>query len=121
MGWLDASFTYKSGNTPKYKIGDNVYKILAVLPKHKADKVSRLQKFCVECEVTNVSTKKSGFIFREFTYTVKMLKNGEVVENVYESELYSDYQKLPVLDKPELTLEELLDMLDENPIKEDIK
>ena len=121
MGWWDAAFTYKSGNTPKYKVGDRAYKILVVLPQRKGDKVSRLQKFCVECEVTNVSTKKSGFIFREFTYTVKMVKTGEVVENVYESELYPEYQKLPVLDKPELTLEELLDMLDENPLKEDLK
>lgn len=121
MGWWDASFTYKSGDTPKYKVGDHVYKILVMLPQRKDDKISRLQKFCVECEVTNVSTKKSGFIFREFTYTVKIVKTGEAVENVYESELYSDYQKLPVLDKPELTLEELLDMLDENPIKEELK
>ena len=121
MGWLDASFTYRSGNTPKYKVGDSVYKILVITPKLNDGKISRLQKFCVECEVTSVSTKKSGFIFREFTYTVKMVKTGEVVENVYESELYYDYQKLPVLDKPELTLEELLDMLDENPVKEDLK
>ena len=121
MGWLDASFTYRSGNTPKYKVGNRVYKILVVLPKRKDGKVSRLQKFCVECKITNVSTKKSGFIFREFTYTVKMTKTGEIVENVYESELYSEYQKLPVLDKPELTVEELIDMLDENPVKEDLK
>ena len=117
MGWWDAAFTYKSGNTPKYKVGDHAYKILVVLPERKGDKVSRLQKFCVECEVISVSTKKSGFIFREFTYTVKIVKTGEVVENVYESELYPEYQKLPVLDKPELTLEELLDMLDDNPLE----
>ena len=28
MGWLDASFTYSSGKTPKYKVGDKVYKLL---------------------------------------------------------------------------------------------
>ena len=116
MGWWDAAFTYRSGNTPKYKVGDRAYKILVVLPQRKDDKVSRLQKFCVECEVTNVSTKKSGFIFREFTYTVKTVKTGEVVENVYESELYPEYQKLPVLDKPELTLEELFDILDDGAL-----
>ena len=121
MSWLDAASFYRSGKTPKYKVGDSVYKILVITPKLNDGKVSRLQKFCVECEITNVSTKKSGFIFREFTYTVKMVKTGEVVENVYESELYPEYQKLPVLDKPELTLEELLDMLDENPLKEDLK
>lgn len=117
MGWLDASFTYSSGKTPKYKVGDIVYKILVITPKLKDGKVSRLQKFCVECEITNVSTKKSGFIFREFTYTVKMVKTGEVVENVYESELYPEYQNVPVLDKPDLTLEELIDMLDENYVE----
>lgn len=118
MGWFDAAATYRSGKTPKYKVGDKVYKLLVIPPELGKRK---LQKFCVPCVVIEVSTKKSGFIFREFTYTVKMVKTGEVVENVYESELYPEYQKLPVLDKPELTLEELLDMLDENPLKEDLK
>lgn len=109
MSWLDASFTYRSGNTPKYKVGDRAYKILVVLPQRKEGKVSRLQKFCVECEVTNVSTKKSGFIFKEFTYVVKMIKSGEVVENVYESELYSEYQNVPETKNPDITFKEAVE------------
>ena len=103
MGWLDASFTYRSGNTPKYKVGDKVYKLLVIPPELGKRK---LQKFCVECEVISVSTKKSGFIFKEFTYVVKMIKSGKVVENVYESELYTEYQNVPETKNPDITFKE---------------
>ena len=105
MGWLDASFTYRSGKEPKYKVGDKVYKLLVIPPELGKRK---LQKFCVECEVTSVSTKKSGFIFREFTYTVKM-PTGEVVDNVYESELYTEYQNVPETKNPDITLGEAIE------------
>ena len=106
MGWFDAAATYRSGNTPKYKVGDKVYKLLVILPEFNKRK---LQKFCVPCEVTGVSTKKSGFIFREFTYTIKMVKTGEVVENVYESELYTEYQNVPETKNPDITLKEAVE------------
>ncbi len=105
MGWLDASFTYRSGDTPKYKVGDKVYKILVISPTLKR----KIQKFCIECEVVEVSTKKSGFIFREFTYTVKSLTNGELTENVYESELYTEYQNVPETKNPDITLKEAVE------------
>ena len=105
MGWLDASFTYRSGKEPKYKVGDRVYKLLVIPPELGKRK---LQKFCVECEITSVSTKKSGFIFREFTYKVKM-PTGEAVENVYESELYTEYQNVPETKKPNITFAEALE------------
>jgi hypothetical protein len=105
MGWLDASFTYRSGKTPKYKVGDKVYKLLVILPELGKRK---LQKFCVACEITSVSTKKSGFIFREFTYTVKM-PTGEIVENVYESELYTEYQNVPETKNPDITFKEAVE------------
>ena len=105
MGWLDAAATYRSGKTPKYKVGDKVYKLLVIPPELGKRK---LQKFCVECEITGVSTKKSGFIFREFTYTVKM-STGEVVENVYESELYTEYQNVPETKNPDITLGEAIE------------
>lgn len=116
MGWLDASFTYRSGSEPKYKVGDKVYKLLVIPPELGKRK---LQKFCVECEVTSVSTKKSGFIFREFTYTVKM-STGEVVDNVYESELYTEYQNVPETKNPDITFAEAIEeameqMTDETP------
>ena len=105
MGWFDAAATYRSGDTPKYKAGDKVYKLLVIPPELGKRK---LQKFCVECEVTVVSTKKSGFIFREFTYTVKM-PTGEVVENVYESELYTEYQNVPETKNPDVTFKEAVE------------
>lgn len=105
MGWFDASATYSSGKTPKYKVGDKVYKLLVILPELNKRK---LQKFCVPCEITEVSTKKSGFIFREFTYTVKS-STGELTENVYESELYTEYQNVPETKNPDITLKEAVE------------
>ena len=116
MGWFDAAATYRSGKTPKYKVGDKVYKLLVIPPELGKRK---LQKFCVECEVISVSTKKSGFIFREFTYTVKM-STGEVVENVYESELYTEYQNVPETKNPDITfgeaVEEALEQMSEESL-----
>ena len=106
MGWFDAATFYKSGDTPKYKVGDTVYKLIVIPPEINKRK---LQKFCVPCEVTEVSNKKSGFIFREFTYTVKMSKTGEVVEDVYESELYTEYQNVPETKNPDITLKEAVE------------
>ena len=105
MGWFDAAATYRSGKTPKYKVGDKVYKLLVIPPELGKRK---LQKFCVECTVTSVSTKKSGFIFREFTYTVKST-TGELVKNVYESELYTEYQNVPETKNPDITLKEAVE------------
>jgi hypothetical protein len=117
MGWLDASFTYRSGKTPKYKVGDKVYKLIIISPELFKRK---LQKFCAACEIVSVSTKKSGFIFREFTYTVKMLKTGETVENVYESELYTEYQNVPETKNPDITfgeaVEEALEQISEESL-----
>lgn len=106
MGWLDAATLYKSGDTPKYKVGDKLYKLLVIPPELNKRK---LQKFCVPCEVTWVSSKKSGFIFREFTYKVKMLNTSEVVDDVYESELYTEYQDVPETKNPDITLKEAVE------------
>lgn len=105
MGWFDASATYRSGKTPKYKVGDKVYRLLVILPEFNKRK---LQKFCVSCEVTGVSTKKSGFIFSEFTYTIKSA-TGEVIENIYESELYTEYQNVPETKNPDITFKEAVE------------
>ncbi len=105
MSWLDAAATYRSGKTPKYKVGDKVYKLLVIPPELGKRK---LQKFCVSCEITGVSTKKSGFIFREFTYTVKM-STGDIIENVYESELYTEYQNVPETKNPDITFKEAVE------------
>ena len=88
MSWLDSNFTYKSGNMPKYKIGDKAYRIRIIMPEFLKTKI---QKFSVEYEITKVSNKKSGLFFKEFTYTIRALDNGEVIEDVYESELYDEW------------------------------
>ena len=88
MSWLDSNFTYKSGDTPKYKVGDKAYRIRIIMPEFLKTKI---QKFSVEYEITKVSNKKSGLFFKEFTYTIRALDNGEVIEDVYESELYDEW------------------------------
>ena len=88
MSWLDSNFTYKSGDTPKYKVGDKAYRIRIIMPSSFNTK---MQKFSVEYEIIEVSSKKSGLIFREFTYTIRALDNGEVIEDVYESELFDEW------------------------------
>ena len=105
MSWFDAAATYSSGKTPKYKVGDKVYRLLVIPPEFNKRK---LQKFCVPCEITEVSTKKSCFIFREFTYTVKSA-TGELTENVYESELYAEYQNVPETKNPYITFKEAVE------------
>ena len=117
MSWLDAATFYRSGDTPKYKVGDKVYKLLVIPPELGKRK---LQKFCVACEITSVSTKKSGFIFREFTYTVKMIKTGEIVENVYESELYTEYQNVPETKNPDITFGEAVEQAMEQMSEESL-
>ena len=97
MGWFDAAATYSSGKTPKYKVGDKVYKLLVILPEFNKRK---LQKFCVPCEIVGVSTKKSG--------TVESA-TGELTENVYESELYTEYQNVPETKNPDITFKEAVE------------
>jgi hypothetical protein len=116
MGWFDAAATYRSGDTPKYKVGDKVYKLTVVLPEFNKKK---LQKFCVPCVVTGVSNKKSGFIFREFTYTIKSA-TGEIVENVYESELYTEYQNVPETKNPDITFKEAVEEAMEQMAEENL-
>ena len=88
MSWLDSNFTYKSGDMPKYKIGDKAYRIRIIMPKFLKTKI---QKFSIEYEIIGVSEKKSGLFFKEFTYTIQALDNSEVIEDVYESELYDEW------------------------------
>ena len=105
MSWFDAAATYRSGKTPKYKVGDKVYRLLVIPPELNKRK---LQKFCVPCVITEVSDKKSGFIFREFTYTITYA-TGDTVGNVYESELYAEYQNVPETKNPEITFKEAVE------------
>ena len=88
MSWLDSNFLYASGDTPKYKVGDRAYRIRIIMPSNFNTK---MQKFSVEYEIIEVSSKKSGLIFREFTYTIRALDNGEIIEDVYESELFDEW------------------------------
>ena len=105
MGWLDSNFTYKSGDKPKYKVGDNAYRIRIIMPTLNTKK----QKFSIKYEIIKVSNEKSGFIFKEFTYTIKALDNGEVIsfvdgvlseerESVKSGDIFIDGSSIGVVD-----------------------
>lgn len=113
MGWLDSNFTYKSGDTPKYKVGDQVYRILIIMPKLLKTKI---QKFSVAYTIKEVSTKKSGLFFKEFTYTIQAIDTGEIIENVYESELYTEYVDFKSPKDPNINWEEELEKLYEDSL-----
>ena len=111
MGWLDSNFTYQSGDEPKYKVGDKAYRIRIIMPKAFKTKI---QKFSIEYEIIKVSNKKSGFIFKEFTYTIRALDNGEVIEDVYESELYDEWVDFHSPKDPTINWEEELEKIEES-------
>ena len=98
MGWLDSNFIYQSGDKPKYKVGDKAYRIR------------------IEYEILEVSKKKSGFIFKEFTYTIKALDNGEVIKDVYESELYDEWVDFHSPKDPNINWDEEIEKLYEDSL-----
>ena len=113
MSWLDSNFTYKSGDTPKYKVGDKAYRIRIIMPEFLKTKI---QKFSIEYEITRVSSKKSGLFFKEFTYTIRALDNGEVIEDVYESELYDEWVDFHSPKDPTIDWNEELEKLYEDSL-----
>jgi hypothetical protein len=102
MGWLGSKFTYKSGNMPKYKVGDKAYRIRIIMPTRN----TKIQKFSIEYEIIEVSKKKRGIFFPEFTYTIRALDNGEVIKDVYESELYDEWVDFHSPKDPNINWEE---------------
>jgi hypothetical protein len=61
-----------------------------------------------------VSEKKSGLFFPEFTYTIRALDNGEVIENVYESELFDEWVDFHSPKDPNINWEEELEKIEES-------
>jgi hypothetical protein len=88
MGWWHSKNFYKSGEEPVYKLGQVVYKMW----RYYNETCLSMMQFSCEHEILEVSKKKSGLLFREFTYKVKNLLNGDIIEGVYESELATEYQ-----------------------------
>lgn len=81
-GWWGSSSGYKSGDTPKFKVGDIVYNF-SVRMHYKG-------------RIVAVSTEKSGIRNKEFTYTVfwdswkvgvRWEEYNKTESDVYESEL----------------------------------
>ena len=112
MSWLDSNFTYKSGDTPKYKVGDKAYRIRIIMPVLN----TKIQKFSIEHEIIKVSNKKSGLFFKEFTYTIRALDNGEIIEDVYESELYDEWVDFHSPKDPTIDWNEELEKLYEDSL-----
>ena len=88
MSWLNATAFYRSGKTPKFKVGQTVFKFK---PRWLNKTIDKWVRECGEYKVQSISTKKSGFIFKEFTYVIKDSSTGEIINDVYESELSDKY------------------------------
>lgn len=88
MSWWNSSKFYKSGDTPKYKTGDVVW--LYEDWEFDGWSCTRVSK---QCEITEVSAKKSGLFFKEFTYKVKFLESGKKYKHIYESQLSAEKQR----------------------------
>lgn len=88
MSWWNSSKFYKSDDTPKYKVGD----ILWLHEPWQFDGFA-CRRESKQCEITEVSTKKSGLIFKEFTYKVRFLESGRKFKYIYESQLAKEQQR----------------------------
>ena len=88
MSWWNSNKFYKSGDTPKYNVGD-------VLWLHEPWKFDGFacRRESKQCEITEVSTKKSGWFFKEFTYKVRFLETGRKYKAIYESQLAKEQQR----------------------------
>ena len=78
---------YKSGDTPKYSIGQEV----VITYRYKQ------QTLKLRCEIIGVTeTRECGLIYKEFGYSIKLLESlpffpkGTVRHNVYESCIYEN-------------------------------
>jgi hypothetical protein len=98
MGLFDFKPFYKSGDTPKYQVGELVYRISSpnVLSSDfympmTSEQLELLETWYMKhlelCKVIAVSEKKSGLIWKEFTYTLESLVNWEIHTYEYESNL----------------------------------
>lgn len=87
MSWWNSNKFYKSGDTPKYQVGD----ILWLHEPWTFDGFA-CRRESKQCEITEVSTKKSGWIFKEFTYKVRFLESGRKFKAIYESQLAKEQQ-----------------------------
>ena len=89
MGWWHSKNFYKSGKEPVYKVGQVVFKMW----RYYNETCLSMMQFSCEHEIIEVSEKKSGFIFREFTYKVKFLESGKKFKSIYESQLAKEQQR----------------------------
>ena len=87
MSWWNSNKFYSSEDTPKYKVGD----ILWLHEPWQFDGFA-CRRESKQCEITEVSTEKSGWFFKEFTYKVRFLETGRKYKAIYESQLAREKQ-----------------------------
>ena len=88
MSWWNSNKFYSSGDTPKYVVGD----ILWLHEPWQFDGFA-CRRESKQCEITEVSSGKSGLFFREFTYKVRFLESGKKYKYIYESQLSREQQR----------------------------
>lgn len=84
--WRDSKKFYKSGKLPEYPRGRVVYLWRTDKLNCTGKRAGYTRHFCHPFTVEEVSKKKSGLIFKEFTYTlVNAYDKNDIVRGVYES------------------------------------
>ena len=83
MGWWNSKKTYESGKTPKYAVGQVLY----LYEPWTTEDGWIFKRASNQCEITEVSKKKKGLIYKEFVYKVRFLNSGRKFKNIYESQL----------------------------------
>lgn len=78
-GWWSAGLSYKSGDTPLFKVGDSV------IVRRSAYTGSPYRKGTIKA----VDDSKSGMINKEFTYSVKF-EDGTTEDSIYESQMLEE-------------------------------
>lgn len=86
MGWFQSKWFKRSGDTPKFKVGQLVYFPTEILVSN-FDSVKTIVEYLPHT-IACIEKRKSGIFFREFTYKIERQSDRMIVQNVYESEIF---------------------------------
>lgn len=89
MGWINSKWFNKSGDEPKFKVGDEVY---YEVPWAFFDKWLH-NTYLQPVKIVEVSKEKRGLIFEEYVYKVQVNDNTWY-SDIYESELHADISEV---------------------------
>ena len=89
MGWMNSKWFKESGDKPRFSVGDKVY---YEVPWAFFDKWLH-STYLLPATITEVSEKKRGLIFKEYTYEIQ-IDDNTWYEDIYESELHYEISEV---------------------------